>query len=100
MQRFQALSTMNQALLNKITDSSEINHSRSQSMDIIDGEAVLTSFPNNSDIGSTISHASSCRSLATDNQSWVSDPVSSAPEAPTDSSSESQVDFLIALYLV
>lgn len=91
MQRFQALSTINQTLLHKKTNSTDTSHSRISSLDIREVEDVMSSCPSTSDIGCSNSRVSSFRSLVTDNQSWISDPASTS-EAPSDLSSEIQVN--------
>lgn len=90
MQRFQALSTINQTLLHTKASSIETNHSRSQSQEIREEENFMTPFPSNSDIGYEDSRVTSIRSLLTDNQSWISDQASIS-DACTESSSASQV---------
>ena len=100
MQRFQALSTINQTLLHKRADSIETIHSRSQSLDIREEENFMSSCPSNSDIGYAHSSLSSVRSFLTDNQSWISDQASTS-DAFTESSSGSQVTslpFLLTYY--
>ncbi|CAL5366846.1 unnamed protein product [Camellia sinensis] len=91
MQRFQALSTINQTLLHKKTNSTDTSHSRISSLDIREVEDVMSSCPSTSDIGCSNSRVSSFRSLVTDNQSWISDPASTS-DAPSDLSSEIQVN--------
>ncbi|GMP69832.1 hypothetical protein CsSME_00028938 [Camellia sinensis var. sinensis] len=66
MQRFQALSTINQTLLHKKTNSTETSHSGISSLDIVEEE----------DVGHPNSTVSSFRTLVTDNQSWISDQAS------------------------
>ncbi|XP_028073849.1 U-box domain-containing protein 35-like [Camellia sinensis] len=92
MQRFQALSTINQTLLHKKTNSTDTSHSRISSLDIREVEDVMSSCPSTSDIGCSNSRVSSFRSLITDNQSWISDPASTS-DAPSDLSSEIQVNY-------
>ncbi|XP_059666914.1 U-box domain-containing protein 35-like [Cornus florida] len=87
MQRFQALSTINQTLLHKRTNSAETNHSRIPSLDFREGEDVVSI----SDVGYANSQMSSFRSVPTDNQSWISDQASTSG-APTHFSSESQAN--------
>uniref|UniRef100_A0A5B6YJP8 RING-type E3 ubiquitin transferase n=1 Tax=Davidia involucrata TaxID=16924 RepID=A0A5B6YJP8_DAVIN len=91
MQRFQALSTINQTLLHTRTNSAETIHSRYLSLDMGKGDDFMSSCPSNSDIGYANSRVSSFRSLVTDNQSWISDQPS-ASDASTDFSSESQAN--------
>lgn len=92
MQRFHALSTVNQTLLHRRTNSVETNHSRIRPPDIGNGEEVFNSCPIDSDIGYTNeSTVSSFRSLVTDNQSWTSDQASTS-DAPTECSSQTQVN--------
>ncbi|THG12771.1 hypothetical protein TEA_028990 [Camellia sinensis var. sinensis] len=93
MQRFQALSTINQTLLHKKTNSTDTSHSRISSLDIREVEDVMSSCPSTSDIGCSNSRVSSFRSLITDNQSWISDPASTS-DAPSDLSSEIQLEIL------
>lgn len=96
MQRFQALSTINQVLLHTRTGSIETNHSRIQSLDIREEENFMSPCPSNSDIGYAHSQVSSVRSFLTDNQSWISDQASTS-DAFTESSSGSQVTLLMFL---
>uniref|UniRef100_A0A5B6YIJ3 RING-type E3 ubiquitin transferase n=1 Tax=Davidia involucrata TaxID=16924 RepID=A0A5B6YIJ3_DAVIN len=91
MQRFQALSTINQTLLHTRTNSDETIHPKILSLDIGEGDDVVSSCPSNSDIGYANSAVSSFKSLVTDNQSWVSDQPSTS-DAPTYFTSESQAD--------
>lgn len=93
MQRYQALSTINRALLNTRVSSIKTNHCRSQSVpvDIREVEDVSSSCPSNTDIGYAVSLGSSCRSLPTDHQSWNSDQASTS-DAHIDTSSDSQVN--------
>ncbi|XP_022771551.1 U-box domain-containing protein 35 isoform X2 [Durio zibethinus] len=109
MQRFQALSTINQTFLHSRTSSVEINqsrslessrswspdvnHSRSHSLDIVAGKDDVSSLPSCSETRQAVSPNSSCRSLQTDQQSWLSDQISTS-DVLTDyySSSECQVN--------
>ncbi|KAA8533898.1 hypothetical protein F0562_031415 [Nyssa sinensis] len=91
MQRFQALSTINQTLLHTRTDSAETIHSRNLSLDTGEGDGFMSSCPSYLDIGYANSRVSSFRSLVTDNQSWISDQPSTS-DAHTDFSSESQAN--------
>jgi hypothetical protein len=78
LQRFHALATINQTLLHTRTSSIETSHSRYHSLDIIEGEDDTNSYPYNTDTGCALSRASSCKSLPTENQSWISDHASSS----------------------
>lgn len=92
MQRFQALSTINQTLLNTRTNSKGNSHSKSACLETREVEDAMSSCPNSvSDVGYTVNQASSNgRSIEEDNHSWVSDQASSS-DAHTDSfSAESQ----------
>ncbi|KDP22458.1 hypothetical protein JCGZ_26289 [Jatropha curcas] len=96
MQRFQALSTINQGLLHARTNSIKTNHSRRQSLDTEEGKYRASSYPSSSEIGNTLSRSSSWKSLPTDYQSWVSDQASSSDALTvTDfsSASEKNIDF-------
>lgn len=93
MQRFQALSTLNQTLLKTGKKSVESNHSRYQSLDIDEGKVTMSQCPSNFDVEHTLSQASSCKSLLTENQSYVSDQASISDVATDYSSPESQVVF-------
>lgn len=97
MQRFQALTAMNQNLLNTKTKSNETIHSGPQFLDLGERKDAMTmsSYPSNSDAGRALSHASSTLSFLTDNQSWTSDPASTS-DVVADYSSESQVAFLVS----
>ncbi|CAL5391308.1 unnamed protein product [Camellia sinensis] len=66
VQQFQALSTINQTLLHKKTNSTETSHSGILSLDIVKGQ----------DVGHPNSTVSSFRTLVTNNQSWISDQAS------------------------
>ncbi|KAI8564516.1 hypothetical protein RHMOL_Rhmol03G0187700 [Rhododendron molle] len=88
MQRFHALSNVNQTLLHKKTNSTE-------TIDLdIDGDDVVSSCPGNSDIGHPSGALSSCQNLETDTHSWISHQASISDGLP-EFSSESQmnVDF-------
>ncbi|KAK6936854.1 U-box domain [Dillenia turbinata] len=88
MQRFQALSSINQSLNSK-TNLPENNHSISPSLNIVVEDHGITTCPNNSDVGYPLSRVSSGRSVITDNISWISDQTSIS-DTYTDVSSESQ----------
>ncbi|KAG6605637.1 U-box domain-containing protein 35, partial [Cucurbita argyrosperma subsp. sororia] len=92
LQRFQALSTINQSL--RTTKSSPIvaNHSRCHSVDIEEPMDRLRSSPNVSYCAQTLSRASSCKSLPTDYKSWVPDEASSSGTFNDYVSCESQAD--------
>ncbi|KAG7035547.1 U-box domain-containing protein 35 [Cucurbita argyrosperma subsp. argyrosperma] len=92
LQRFQALSTINQSL--RTTKSSPIvaNHSRCHSVDIEEPVDRLRSSPNVSYCAQTLSRASSCKSLPTDYKSWVPDEASSSGTFNDYVSCESQAD--------
>lgn len=92
MQRFHALASMNQNLLNTKTKSNETIHSKHESLDLGEGKDAMTmdSYPSNSDAGRALSHTSSTRSFVTDSQSWSSDQASTS-DVVTNRSSESQV---------
>jgi hypothetical protein len=99
LQRFHALATINQTLLHTRTSSIETSHSRYHSLDIIEGEDDTNSYPNNTDTGCALSRASSCKSLPTENQSWISDHASSSVALSNYPSSESQVVFSYFFWL-
>ncbi|KAG8652797.1 U-box domain-containing protein 35 isoform X3 [Manihot esculenta] len=86
----QAISTINQGLLHSRTNSVETINSRCQSLDIEEGNYVASSWPSTSEIGHPISQSSSCKSLPTDYQSWVSDQASTSDMLTECSSSDSQ----------
>ncbi|GFZ15164.1 U-box domain-containing protein kinase family protein [Actinidia rufa] len=91
MQQFEALSTINETFFHKKTNSCETIHSRLSSLDIGEQEDGISSSHSNSDIGHPKSRLSRCRSLVTDNQSWLSDQASTS-DGPSDFSSESQIN--------
>lgn len=97
MQRFQALATLNQTLLKSGKDSLEFKHSRHQSLDIEEGKVAMSPCSSNYDAGQTLSRHSSCKSLPTDNQSYISDQASTSDMATNYYSSESQVVFLMII---
>ncbi|KAL5569850.1 hypothetical protein UlMin_026425, partial [Ulmus minor] len=80
MQRFQALSTINQTLLKTRKDSFDSRHSRHQSLDIEERK------------DDRLSHASSSGSLIADNRSWVSDQSLTSDTFIDCASSESQIN--------
>ncbi|KAK3026438.1 hypothetical protein RJ639_041450 [Escallonia herrerae] len=90
MQRFQALSTVNQTLLHARTNSTETDNSMILSLDTGDEKEVFKSCLINSDNNYENSQSSSFRSLVTE-KSWTSDQASTS-DAPTDFSSEGQVN--------
>ncbi|XP_022159450.1 U-box domain-containing protein 35-like isoform X3 [Momordica charantia] len=95
LQRFQALSTINQPFLTTKTNSIKGSHSRCQSTQSIEIEEQVDGIRSSSyasDCAQTLSRASSCRSLPTDSQSWVSDEASSSGAFNDYSSCESQAD--------
>ncbi|XP_024190670.1 U-box domain-containing protein 35 isoform X2 [Rosa chinensis] len=98
MQRFQALSSMNQNLLNTKAKSNETIHSKHQSLDLGEEKDAMTmnSYPSNSDAGRALSHSSSTLSFVTDNQSWTSDQASTS-DVVKNYSSESQVNINLEL---
>ncbi|KAK7259769.1 hypothetical protein RIF29_25382 [Crotalaria pallida] len=77
-QRFQALSSINQTLLSTSSSLTETYHSRGQSLDI-GRENTATSSARNSDYA--LSRASSCKSITSDNGSWMYD-QNSAKDVP------------------
>ncbi|CAJ2638538.1 unnamed protein product [Trifolium pratense] len=79
-QRFQALSSMNQNLLNTTPSLNETNHSRGQSIDLGRGN-VATSSARNSDFDRGLSRASSFRSIVSDTDTWIYD-QNSLKDAP------------------
>ncbi|CAK8564787.1 unnamed protein product [Lathyrus sativus] len=97
-QRFQALSSLNQTLLNTTPGSNEIIHSRGQSIDL-GRENVATSSARNSDFGRALSRASSYRSVASDTESWVTgqNSVKGSPLASRLSSPNRQENFNLEL---
>ncbi|CAK9135125.1 unnamed protein product [Ilex paraguariensis] len=86
VQRFQALSAINNTLLHKRTDSNESKNSGILSLDTGQGENILSSFPSNSEAGITNSRASSFNNLVRDHQSWTSDQASTSDALPDISS--------------
>ncbi|XP_022994985.1 U-box domain-containing protein 35-like isoform X6 [Cucurbita maxima] len=92
LQRFQALSTINQCLLTTKTSPIVANHSRCHSVDIEEPVDCLGSSPNVSYSAQTLSRASSCKSLPTDYKSWVPDEASSSGTFNDYVSCESQAD--------
>lgn len=110
MQRFQALSTINQTFLlhsrsssveinqSRLLESNQarstgINHSRCPSIDIVAGKDDIIYCPSSSETRQAVSPSSSWRSLPTDQQSWLSDQTSSVNALKDYSSSDSQVGF-------
>lgn len=89
LQRFHALATINQTLLKTRTSSIE----SSLSLDIEEEKDHMNSCPNNADTGHVLSRASSCKSLPTENQSWISDQASTSVELTDYPSSESRENF-------
>ncbi|OVA04666.1 Protein kinase domain [Macleaya cordata] len=87
IQRFEALSTINQTLLNKRPST---NHSRHPSLNIEDRKDSRSSYTCNSD--SSQSGVSNYRSFQTHYPSWYSDKASTSDVPPNSSSSECQVD--------
>ncbi|KAK7401437.1 hypothetical protein VNO78_12921 [Psophocarpus tetragonolobus] len=75
-QRFQALSSINSALLSTTSSLTDTNHSRGQSIDL-GRENTATSSARNSDIDRTLSRVSSCKSFISDTESWMFDQNSS-----------------------
>ncbi|XP_017442750.1 U-box domain-containing protein 35 isoform X2 [Vigna angularis] len=71
-QRFQALSSINSALLSTNPSLSDTSHSRGQSLDF-GRENTATSSARNSDIDHTLSRVSSCKSFISDTESWMYD---------------------------
>ncbi|XVF11237.1 hypothetical protein REPUB_Repub08aG0009100 [Reevesia pubescens] len=108
MQRFQALSTINQTVLHTRTSSLEsnqsrflestcsrspdINQSRCLSLDIVAEKNDMSSCPSSSETRQAISRNSSSRSLPTDQESWLSDLISTSDAQKDYSSSECQVN--------
>ncbi|XVF08510.1 hypothetical protein REPUB_Repub07fG0009300 [Reevesia pubescens] len=108
MQRFQALSTINHTFLHTRTSSLEINqsrslessqsrspdvnHSRCHSVDIVAGNDDMISCPSSSETRQAVSRNSSCRSFPTDQQSWLSDQMSTSDVLTDYFLSESQVN--------
>ncbi|KAK2385814.1 U-box domain-containing protein kinase family protein [Trifolium repens] len=79
-QRFQALSSMNQNLVNTTPSLNETNHSRGQSIDLGRGNVATTS-ARNSDFDRGLSRASSFRSIVSDTDTWIYD-QNSLKDAP------------------
>ncbi|KAH1248230.1 U-box domain-containing protein 35 [Glycine soja] len=75
-QRFQALSSINSALLSTNPSFPDTNHSRGQSLDL-GTENTATSSARNSDIDHALSRVSSCKSFISDTESWMYDQNSS-----------------------
>ncbi|KAI6696162.1 hypothetical protein NL676_016281 [Syzygium grande] len=88
MQRFQALSTINQSLHNTAKLSTQTNHSRCQSLQMEEGDET----DNGSEVKSTMRQTSSVQSLITDAQSWISDQASTSETLTDYPSSESQAN--------
>ncbi|XP_010275384.1 PREDICTED: U-box domain-containing protein 35-like [Nelumbo nucifera] len=87
VQRFQALSTINQTFFDAKPDPTDSIHSRGTSIDIKDREDALSSYSRNTDI-----QYGRSRSSGTDLQSWNSNGASTS-DVQTDSSlPQSQVD--------
>ncbi|XP_058721927.1 U-box domain-containing protein 35-like isoform X1 [Vicia villosa] len=97
-QRFQALSSLNQTLINTAPGLNEASHSRGQSIDL-GRENVATSSARNSDFGRALSRASSYRSIASDTESWVTgqNSVKGSPLASRLSSPNRQENFNLEL---
>ncbi|XP_059461057.1 U-box domain-containing protein 35-like [Corylus avellana] len=93
VQRYHALATINQTLLQTRTSSIETSHSRYHSVDAIEVEDDMNSV----DAGHALSRASSCKSLPTENESWISDQASSSVALTHYPSSESQENFNLEL---
>ncbi|XP_052187044.1 U-box domain-containing protein 35-like isoform X2 [Diospyros lotus] len=91
MQRFQALSTINQTLLHKKSNSIESSDYGISYPNIMEREDGTSSCPSNSDIGHPHGGPSSFRSLVTDHSLWTSDQASIS-DGPSDFSSESQIN--------
>ncbi|KAG6579626.1 U-box domain-containing protein 35, partial [Cucurbita argyrosperma subsp. sororia] len=91
LQRFQALSTINQTLLTTKSSPIKADHSRCQSVDIVDQVDGVRSSSYVSDCVRTLSRDSSCKSLPMDGQSWV-DEASSSGAFGDHVSCESQTD--------
>ncbi|XVF54924.1 hypothetical protein PTKIN_Ptkin05aG0219800 [Pterospermum kingtungense] len=106
MQRFQALSTINQTFLHSRTSSLEINQSRSlewksnqssspdinHSSDIVAGKDDMSSCPSTSESRQAVSPSCSWRSIPTDQQSWLSHQTSNVTALTDFSSSDCQVN--------
>ncbi|KAF8044352.1 hypothetical protein BT93_A2368 [Corymbia citriodora subsp. variegata] len=88
MQRFHALSTINQSLLNTAKLSAQTNHSRCQSLQIEEGDET----DNGSEVKSNMRRTSSVQSLITDAQSWISDQASTSDMLTDYPSLESQAN--------
>ncbi|XP_011654847.1 U-box domain-containing protein 35 isoform X2 [Cucumis sativus] len=92
LQRFQALSTINQPLLTKKPSPIKADHSRCQSVDIENQVDGVHSSSYVSDCIQTLSRASSSKSSPAENKSWNSDEASSSGMFNDYSSCESQAD--------
>lgn len=92
LQRFQALSTINQSLLTTKPSLIKVNRSRCQSVDIENQVDGVHSSSYASDCAQTLSRTSSCKSLPADYQSWVTDEASSTGAFNDYPSCESQAD--------
>lgn len=79
VQRFQALSTINQNLLHKRMPSSGIKHPKNLYPHIEDEDDGSSSFPNGADVNDTITEASSFKSFVTDNPSLNQGSTSDIP---------------------
>ncbi|CAJ1958629.1 unnamed protein product [Sphenostylis stenocarpa] len=97
-QRFQALSSINSALLSTNSSLTDTNHSRGQSLDL-GRENTATSSARNSDIDHALSRVSSCKSFISDTETWIYDQNSSkdVPLATTLPSPNRQAKFNLEL---
>lgn len=107
MQRSQALSTINQMCIHSRTSSlasnqfrssestqfrsPDNNHSQCQSLDKAAENDDMSSCPNGSESREAVSRNSSLRSLPTNQQSWLSDQISTLDAQPDNNPSECQV---------
>lgn len=97
LQRFQALSSINRPLLTTKTNPIKASHSTCQSVDIEEQVDGICSSSYVSVCAQILSRASSCKSVPTDGQSWVSDEASSSSAFNdcNSNSCESQVIYLL-----
>ncbi|KAF5731047.1 U-box domain-containing protein 35-like [Tripterygium wilfordii] len=92
MQRFHALSAINQNLLHSRASSIDANHSRNLSLDIEEERDTTSLCVYSSDIEHAIGGTSSYKGLLKDSQSHVSDQASTSDVHSEHSSSDTQVD--------
>lgn len=92
VQRFQALSSINQALLHRRTSSLDAHHYSCHYLDIEERKYGNSSSTSSDEMGQADNQASGWRGLLTDNHSWISDQASNSDALPWNSSTECQVN--------